>query len=61
MAPKKAKVSSEAKDGATLKVGDECPDFELLAHDESKVRLSDVWKDSGLVIFMYPKVTSRYF
>jgi peroxiredoxin len=52
MPPRAAKSKAEPK----LKVGDACPDFELEREDETKVKLSDVWQTSGVVIFMYPKV-----
>lgn len=38
----------------TLKVGDEAPDFELPAHGDRKIRLSDFRGKKNVFIAFYP-------
>ncbi|CEM17741.1 unnamed protein product [Vitrella brassicaformis CCMP3155] len=39
-------------------VGQTAPDFELDDHSGEKVKLSDVYKDKGVIIFFYPKANT---
>jgi len=39
---------------AELKVGDQAPDFELMADDGTQVKLSDL-RGKRVVIYFYPK------
>ncbi len=45
--------SSKASQTATLKVGDQAPDFELPSHRGDKVKLSDL-RGKNVVLAFYP-------
>ncbi|MER3396504.1 MAG: peroxiredoxin [Acidimicrobiia bacterium] len=38
-----------------LQPGDRAPDFETLTHTGEKIQLSEVWANSPVVLFFYPK------
>lgn len=57
--PAKPKLAAakKAKAGA-LAVGDLVPDVELLREDDTPIKLRDLFKEKGGVIFMYPRANT---
>uniref|UniRef100_A0A0G4GLD1 thioredoxin-dependent peroxiredoxin n=1 Tax=Chromera velia CCMP2878 TaxID=1169474 RepID=A0A0G4GLD1_9ALVE len=53
-----APASKKTKGGDTLAVGKLCPDCEVVKEDGTETVLSALWKDSGVVLFFYPKANT---